>query len=202
MYENCTGDTKWLITNWLPKARPTDRARGPRRSACPTCPYIIFLLSWFLAALYYSLFYALWASLNVSPLPELFGKPWFVAVARMNANKHSEPQFSNLTLFLILQWIIHLEAGYCLLLYNMQTCMRWKLTWINSMFFMHSSFRINVDVAFIFQCIRLVSILAGRVCVTEFLMIYITTNVLLGHICTWNRIIQNKHLLSFYFGLG
>ena len=122
------------------------------------------------------------------PLPELFGKPWFVAVARMNANKHSAP-FSNLALFLRLQWIIiHLKAGHCLLLYNIQTHMRWKLTWINSMF-THSSGRVNVDVAFISQCARLVSILVGRVSVTGCVMIIllqmtITTNMLLGHICT------------------
>lgn len=85
--EMVLGGQNW--TNCLLKARPAGRACG--LSLVENCLSNMSLYSHFLVELFFccSVFlsiFCLVSSLNVSPLPELFGKPWLVAVAHMNAN--------------------------------------------------------------------------------------------------------------------
>lgn len=52
--------------------------------------YSYFLSELVLCCSVFLSIFCLVSSLNVSPLPELFGKPWLVAIAHMNANHLSE----------------------------------------------------------------------------------------------------------------
>lgn len=85
--ELVSGIQNW--TNCLLKARPAGRARGLNQGQMHLSnisSYSYFLVELVLCCSVFRSIFCLVSSLNVSPLPELFGKPWLVAVAHMNAN--------------------------------------------------------------------------------------------------------------------